>query len=120
MKKIIIVSMMAVFVIAGNALSFDANQIQIHGFISQGYLKTDKNDFYFAKTEDGTFEYNEMGINFASELTDDLRVGVQFLSRDLGELGNNEVDFGLGIRGLPVSELAGNQSRKNQKTFRII
>jgi hypothetical protein len=91
MKKMIIFSMMAVLVIAGNAFALDMNQIKIHGFISQGYLQTDKNDFYFAKTEKGTFQFNEMGINFASELTDNLRVGIQFLSRDLGDIGNNEV-----------------------------
>jgi hypothetical protein len=91
MKKIMIVSIMAVLAIAGNALALDMNQIKIHGFISQGYLQTDKNDFYFAKTEKGTFQFNEMGINFATEVSDNLRVGVQFLSRDLGDIGNNEV-----------------------------
>ncbi|MGE0087656.1 MAG: hypothetical protein AB7S75_24865 [Desulfococcaceae bacterium] len=92
MKKMIFVSMMAVLLIAGNASAFDMKQIKIHGFVSQGWLQTDQNDFYFAQTEDGTFQFNETGINFASELTDSLRIGIQFLSRDLGELGNNEVD----------------------------
>ncbi|QTA91095.1 hypothetical protein [Desulfonema magnum] len=76
-----------------NVHAFDPDQIQIHGFVSQGYLISDNNDYMWTETEDGSFQFNEMGINFATQLTDDLRVGLQFLSRDLGEIGNNEVEL---------------------------
>jgi hypothetical protein len=92
MKKMIFILITIVSAISGNALAVDMNQVKIHGFISQGYLQTDKNDFYFANTEKGTFQFNEMGINFGMELSDNLRVGVQFLSRDLGDIGNNKVE----------------------------
>lgn len=84
---------MAVFFIAGNTFAFDMKQIQIHGFVSQGFLKSDENDFFFANTEKGTFEFNELGLNFTSQLTDQLRLGIQFLSRDLGDYGNNDVEI---------------------------
>ncbi|MDY6904926.1 MAG: hypothetical protein SWH61_09585 [Thermodesulfobacteriota bacterium] len=71
---------------------YGRDRVQIHGFISQGYIQSSANDFYLADTDRGTFEYNEMGINFSSVISDDLRVGVQFLSRDLGDIGNNEID----------------------------
>lgn len=64
--------------------------IAIHGFISQGYLWTSDNNFV-ADTEDGTFEFNEFGINFNKNLSDNLKLGIQFLSRDFGDAGNNEV-----------------------------
>ncbi len=72
--------------------------VDIHGFISQGYLKSDKNQFY-ANTKDGTFQFNEVGVNFSTELTDSLRVGLQLLSRDLGDVGNNaiEIDWAYGL-----------------------
>jgi len=70
--------------------AFEAGDIEIHAFISQGYLFTDKNN-YLAETEDGTFEFNEMGINFSADLTELLHVGVQFFARDLGIIGNDEV-----------------------------
>ncbi|QTA91097.1 hypothetical protein [Desulfonema magnum] len=76
-----------------NVHAFDPDQIQIHGFVSQGYLISDNNDYMLTKTEDGSFQFNEMGINFATQLTDEIRVGLQFLSRDLGEIGNNEVEL---------------------------
>jgi hypothetical protein len=65
--------------------------VEIHGFISQGFLWSNHNNALSAKTEDGSFEFNEMGINFIKELNDRLRVGTQFFSRDLGRTGNNEI-----------------------------
>jgi hypothetical protein len=65
--------------------------VEIHGFISQGFLQSDRNNYLSAKTEKGSFEFNEMGINFIKELNDRLRVGTQFFSRDLGRTGNNEI-----------------------------
>lgn len=65
--------------------------IAIHGFVSQGYLKSDDNNFLTAETEDGSFQFNEMGINFNKQLTDSLHLGIQLLSRDQGVVGNNEV-----------------------------
>ncbi|OPZ24732.1 MAG: hypothetical protein BWZ01_02804 [Deltaproteobacteria bacterium ADurb.BinA179] len=75
---------------AGNARAYEYQGIDIRGFISQGYLYSTHNNF-FAETEDGTPQFNEAGINFSAEATDRLRLGIQFLARDLGSIGNNEV-----------------------------
>jgi hypothetical protein len=91
MKKMIFLLITIVSAISGNALALDMNQVKIHGFVSQGYLKSDNNDYYFADTKDGTFQFNELGINFMSDLSDQLKIGIQFLSKDLGRFGNNEV-----------------------------
>ncbi|GBC62014.1 hypothetical protein DENIS_2977 [Desulfonema ishimotonii] len=73
--------------------AFDLGDVEIHGFISQGYLVTDHNN-YLADTDGGTFEFNEMGVNFSTDLTDQLRVSLQVFSRDLGDIGNNDVVLG--------------------------
>lgn len=79
---------------ATTAAAFDMESVRIHGFLSQGYLKSDTNDALFAETSsNGTFEFNEFGLNVVSQVNDDLRVGVQLLSRDMGEIGNNEVEI---------------------------
>lgn len=65
--------------------------IAIHGFISQGYLQSNANNFYLMNTEDGTFEFNEMGLNFNSHVTEGLRVGLQLFARDFGDYGNDEI-----------------------------
>jgi hypothetical protein len=66
------------------------NGITTHGFISQGYMKSSVNN-YQGNTEDGTFEFNELGINFSTEMTDELRVGMQLFARDLGNLDNDKI-----------------------------
>lgn len=82
--------------IAG-AHAFDLGGVDIHGFISQGYLQSSDNNF-LAETEDGTLDFNELGINFSKELTDNLRIGLQLFSRDFGPVGDNElvVDWAYG------------------------
>lgn len=64
--------------------------INIHGFISQGYIKTTENN-YFADTKNGSFEFNEMGISFATNVTERLHLGMQFFARDFGNYNNDEV-----------------------------
>ena len=64
--------------------------VDIHGYISQGYMRSNKNNF-LAESYGGSFQFNELGINFSVELTDQLHAGLQLASRDLGSLGNNKV-----------------------------
>jgi len=79
-----------------SAAEFDsgslADKIHIHGFASQGYLQSDQNNYY-ADTEEGSFEFNEFGVNVGADMTEKLRVAIQFLSRDLGEVGNNTIEL---------------------------
>ena len=75
---------------AGNAFAIETELGDVHGFLSQGYLKSDDNNYY-ADTEDGTFHFREMGINLSGWITSGLRGGIQFVLTDLGDTGNNEV-----------------------------
>ena len=68
----------------------ELGDIAIHGFVSQGYLYTNQNNFV-DRTEDGTFEFNEAAINFSMEPLKDLRIGLQIMSRDMGDSGNNDL-----------------------------
>ena len=65
--------------------------VDVHGFISQGFLYSDEYNYLAHNSTDGSFEYNEFGINFSKNLTDKLRMGIQFFSRDIGDAGNNKV-----------------------------
>lgn len=76
-------------VCVNSASGIDFQDVGIHGFLSQGYLKSDAND-YLGETEDGTFQFNEAGINFSTALTGKLRLGIQIFAHDMGEIGNNE------------------------------
>ncbi len=97
-KKLFLGFVVSLLIFAEPVSAVEQAGVEIHGFISQGFLWSDKNNCLSAKTEDGSFEFNEIGINFIKELNDRLRVGVQFFSRDLGRTGNNkiEVDWAYG------------------------
>lgn len=65
---------------------------QVHAFVSQGFIKTTHNN-YLAQSERGSLEFSEVGLNLTQSITDELRVGVQLFTHDLGPLGNYEPQF---------------------------
>ena len=73
-----------------NSLLLYAQDINIHGFFSQGYLKSDRDDF-IAETSKGSFQFNEAGLMFSTDLNDQLHIGMQFFARRLGNLGNDSL-----------------------------
>jgi len=95
MKKIwiyMVIFLLIAFAGSVHAMEVDIlGGIDVHGFVSQGYLESQHNNFLANNSSDGTFGFNEMGINFSKQLTDKLRIGLQIFSRDLGALGNNDI-----------------------------
>ncbi len=96
MEKIIIIFTMVllgvVFQANNHAFAFDTDTVKIHGFISQGYIdSSNKNSYIVRETEQGTFQFNEAGINFTTSLSDKLHLGIQFLARDLSHVGNDKL-----------------------------
>src|SRR5438270_2986365 len=61
--------------------------LDVHGFISQGFLLTSAND-YLADSSRGSFEFSEVGLNVTLPATDRLTLGLQIFSRKLGPLGD--------------------------------
>lgn len=86
--------------------AFDASDMDIHGFLSQGYLQTDHNNF-LAKTEDGTLQFNEFGLNFTTRLSDKLTAGIQFFGRDMGTVGNDEIRVDWALMNYKWKDWAG-------------
>lgn len=67
--------------------------IEIHAFVSQGFIKTTSNNYLAENSTHGSFEFSEVGINFSKQLTDRMRVGMQLFTHDLGPLGNYRTRF---------------------------
>jgi len=67
--------------------------VEVHGFVSQGFIKTTENNYLAADSTRGSFEFTEAGINFTKPLTDKLRAGIQLFAHDLGPLGNYSPQF---------------------------
>jgi hypothetical protein len=72
------------------AQAADTPPIELHGFVSQGYLKTSRNN-YLGDTQNGSFEFNEAALSAQTQLAPDLRAGLQLFARDLGSIGNDRV-----------------------------
>jgi hypothetical protein len=66
--------------------------LQIHGFVSQGFLVSSAND-YLAKTSGGSFDFTEAGVNLTLPATDRLTLGVQLFAGKLGPLGDFRAAF---------------------------
>src|SRR6266850_2792982 len=65
----------------------ELGQLQVHGFISQGFLYTTDNN-YLANSSRGSFEFTELGLNFTMQPLDRLTLGLQIFSHDLGPIGD--------------------------------
>ena len=88
------IAVLCLFIVYGgtSANAFVEENMSLHGFVSQGYLKSTDNN-YLGRSEKGSFEFNEIGINIYAPLTDDLSFGIQFFSRDMGDFGNNDMNI---------------------------
>lgn len=65
--------------------------VQIGGFISQGYIKSDGNNYPFEDKGNGTFDFREMAFNASTTFGSHLRVGGQIFAERLGNYGEDKV-----------------------------
>lgn len=105
MKTVICLIGLFCMVLSGAARAAQIKDIDIHGFISQGYLQTENNN-YIQDSKDGTFQFNEVGINFSTQM-ENLRIGMQLFARDFGDIGNDEVTIDWAFADYTVSSQLG-------------
>jgi len=65
--------------------------LYVRGFISQGWLNSRDVNYLVDDSRDGTAEFHEAAVSIQARPEEKLRVGLQFLARDFGEVGNNNV-----------------------------
>ncbi len=61
------------------------DSLQVHGFLSQGFVKTDHNRF-FGPSDEGSFQFTEIGINGSIRPTSSLLLSAQLLARKAGAM----------------------------------
>lgn len=106
MKKIVLMTMIFNTLLSGAVLTEDLAAADIHGFLSQGYIKTDHNN-YFTDTEKGSFEFHEIGINFGTKLAPRFRAGIQLFAHDFGDIGNDEIQIDWAHVDYRLNEMLG-------------
>jgi hypothetical protein len=66
--------------------------VEIHLFVSQGYMKTSStNNWVIPDSGKGSFEFNEFGVNLSKQLSPKMRVAFQLFAQDRGDIGNDKV-----------------------------
>lgn len=65
---------------------FDRN-VQVHGFVSQGFGYTSGNSWLTMGTNSGSGAMTDMGLNMSMPVNDKFRIGAQVYDRNLGQLG---------------------------------
>jgi hypothetical protein len=72
------------------------DNLQIHGFLGQAYVQSSDNRF-FGDSEEGSFEFTEIGVNASYRFNPSLLVAGQLLSRRAGDMydGSPSLDYGL-------------------------
>jgi hypothetical protein len=94
-------------------------EVQTHGFGTQGYVKTNDNNWLSMQTSgSGSGVFTDAGLNLGSQITPNLRFGCQVYSRKLGALGDFHAELDwcmadykvkpwLGLRGGKVKTVLG-------------
>lgn len=72
------------------AVAIGDTNVQIGGFLSQGYIKSDGNNYPF-ENNDGTVDFREMGLNASTTVGAHLRIGGQLFAQRLGNYGEDKV-----------------------------
>ena len=89
MKRLIVCALaFALGVAASAAQSLDDLNIQIHGYATQGFLYTTRNNIFTTNSSTGSPAWSEAVLNITAQPTPKLRIGVQGRYFLLGDLGN--------------------------------
>jgi hypothetical protein len=91
-----VVALVLPLALPNRAVAQDAESeslVEVHGFVSQGAIKTTENNYLTSNSTRGSLEFTEVGLNVSKQLTDQFRVGVQLFAHDLGPIGNYQPRF---------------------------
>ncbi len=73
------------------------DDIQLHGFLTQGYFLTSDNRLFGTSDKGGSFDYTEAGLTGSWTPSADLRFAAQVLFRRAGEGHENDLDLDFGL-----------------------
>jgi hypothetical protein len=71
--------------------NLDGRKVQIHSFGSQAFSYSNDNSYLTMNTSKGSFNFDDLGVNVSTQITDNFRIGAQGYTRRLGELNKGQV-----------------------------
>ena len=87
-----------VFLCASATFAQDLSNIQIHGFVTQGFLYSSTNNYLSTNSSSGSLNWTDGVVSISDQVSDKLRVGVQMHMYQLGDFGGPalQVDWAAG------------------------
>ncbi len=101
------------------ANSFELGPVQIHGFLSQGYIYSSGNEYLQGSDSGGTFDFSEAAINFLYRPTDRIFLSSQLISRNFGDAYSNEKDIDIDYMFLSANLHASSTNEFNINLGRL-
>lgn len=74
-----------------------SEDVQVHGFLTQGYFLTSDNNIFGTSDSEGSFDFTEAGLNASWAPNTDLRLAGQVLFRRAGVGHQNDVELDFGV-----------------------
>ena len=80
-----------------HAVNLVGNEMQLHGFLTQGAVITSDNNFLGQSNKKASMDFREIGVNASMRPTSDVQVSAGVLSHKAGATDNGDVrlDYGL-------------------------
>jgi hypothetical protein len=89
MKRLLIAAMVVLSAAAaGRAQSLDELNVQVHGYVTQGFIYTNQNNWDTTDSSDGSPAWSEAVVNVSAQPDSRLHIGVQGRYNLLGNLSN--------------------------------
>ncbi len=76
-----------VFLCASAMFAQDLSNIQIHGFVTQGFLYSSSNNYLTVNSSSGSLDWSDGVVSISDPVSDKLRVGIQLHMSQLGDVG---------------------------------
>lgn len=109
-----VMSAMALFLGAVQAIAqnFDSQDLQIHGFATQGFVVSNNNNYLGMETRSGSTGWTEAAINVNDNVADKMRVGVQLHYTRLGAFGGDNISVDWALGDYQINRWAGLRAGK--------
>lgn len=69
----------------------DLDNLQVHGFITQGFLFSTQNNYLTMKSSSGSLQWTEGAVSLNDSLSERMRVGIQLHMYQMGQIGGPNV-----------------------------
>ena len=80
-----------VCICTGSLYAQDLSEIQIHGFVTQGFVFSSHNNYLTMRSSAGSLQWTDGAVSVTDSVTDNLRVGLQLHMYQLGQLGGPDI-----------------------------